>query len=62
MDKFASKRNINQLIVEHIPAKMAKQISDKRRPSVKGHEGLVGATGIEHPDGSAKEGCPRRDS
>lgn len=29
VERFAGSRNINQLIVEHIPSKTAKQISDK---------------------------------
>lgn len=41
VERFAGSRNINQLIAEQIPSKMAKQISDKRRLLARGPSALV---------------------
>uniref|UniRef100_A0A8C5JJ73 Reverse transcriptase n=1 Tax=Junco hyemalis TaxID=40217 RepID=A0A8C5JJ73_JUNHY len=64
VEKYNGKRNINQLIAEHIPTKTAKQISDKRRILakhlvVRDQEDPAGDVETEHlsePVHSPKEG------
>lgn len=46
VEMYAGNKNINKLIAEHIPSKMAKQISDKRRLLMKSPAAVV-PSGIE---------------